>query len=64
MLAEWGFTHCRLPVEWARIEPEPGRLDHDAIDRYLDVLAAARDVGLEDVASTPEHHPAGVVCRR
>ncbi len=46
MLAEWGFTDCRLPVEWARIEPEPDKLDHDAVDRYLDVLAAAREVGL------------------
>ncbi len=47
MLAGWGFTTCRLPVEWARIEPEPGKLDHDAIDRYLDILAAARDAGLQ-----------------
>ena len=47
MLADWGFTHCRLPVEWARVEPEPGKLDHDAIDRYLDMLAAARDAGLQ-----------------
>ena len=46
MLAEWGLTDCRIPVEWARIEPEPGKLDHDAVDRYLDILAAARDAGL------------------
>lgn len=46
MLADWGFTECRLPVEWARIEPVPGKLDRDAVDRYLDILAAARDIGL------------------
>ena len=46
LMAEWGFTDCRLPVEWARVEPEPGKLNHDAVDRYLDVLAAARDAGL------------------
>lgn len=47
LLAEWGFTHCRIPVEWARVEPEPGKLDHDTVDRYLDMLAVARDAGLK-----------------
>ncbi|MCY4036637.1 MAG: hypothetical protein OXF64_04195, partial [bacterium] len=45
LLAEWGFTHCRLPVEWARVEPEPDKLDHDAVDRYVDMLGAAGDAG-------------------
>ncbi len=47
LLAEWGFTHCRLPVEWARVEPEPNKLNRDAVDRYLDMLAAARAAGLQ-----------------
>ena len=26
-------TH-RLSIEWSRVEPEPGRFDHKALDRY------------------------------
>ena len=41
-----GCTDWRMTVEWARIEPQPGRIDADAIDWYSDVLAHAHDVGL------------------
>ena len=33
ILASIGLTHVRLTIEWARLEPEPGRIDRDAFDR-------------------------------
>jgi len=45
-LAGLGLTHHRLSIEWARLEPEPGVHDADAVAHYRDVLAAARDAGV------------------
>lgn len=45
-LVDLGCNAWRITIEWARIEPAPGRLDHDAIDRYLDILREARSCGL------------------
>src|SRR4051812_3814516 len=44
-LAALGLTHHRLSIEWARIEPEPGRRDPEAVEHYLEVLLAARAAG-------------------
>lgn len=44
--AALGLTHHRLSVEWARIEPEPGRRDDAAVEHYRAVLTAARDAGV------------------
>ena len=46
-LAALGLTHHRLSIEWARIEPEPGRRDTEAIEHYLEVLRTARAAGIE-----------------
>jgi beta-glucosidase len=46
-LAQLGLTHHRLSIEWARIEPEPGRRDPEAIEHYREVLRAARAAGIE-----------------
>ena len=46
--AELGCTDWRVTIEWARVEPEEGRLDRDALDRYRDLLAAAHDAGLRN----------------
>jgi len=46
MVAELGVTDLRLTLEWARIEPNPGKTDRAAIDFYTDVLRTARHVGL------------------
>ncbi len=43
-----GCNAWRVTIEWARIEPEPGKVDHDALDIYRDVLAFAREVGLQN----------------
>src|ERR687884_56742 len=40
LLASLGLRHHRLSIEWARIEPEQGRRDPDAIEHYLRVLSA------------------------
>ena len=37
-LAEHGLTHHRLSLEWARLEPDEGKHDHDAIEHYRSVL--------------------------
>ena len=46
--ADLGCTDWRITIEWARIEPEPGRVDNDALDRYRDILAYARDRGVHN----------------
>jgi beta-glucosidase len=46
LLAELGLTHHRLSIEWARLEPEPGRRDPAAVEHYRNVLAAAGDAGV------------------
>lgn len=46
LLAEHGLTHHRLSIDWARIEPQQGRRDRDAIEHYREVLRAARDAGI------------------
>ena len=51
ILASIGLTHVRLTIEWARLEPEPGRLDQDAFDRYLDLLTSAQNAGLRVIAT-------------
>ena len=46
LLASLGLRHHRLSIEWARIEPEPGRRDPAAVEHYRAVLQAARDAGV------------------
>jgi len=46
LYAEYGLHHHRLSLEWARLEPEEGRRDQDAIDHYARVLQAAHDAGV------------------
>lgn len=45
-LASYGLTHHRLSIEWARIEPAPGRRDPAAVEHYRAVLEAARAAGV------------------
>ena len=47
LLAGLGLRHHRLSIDWARVEPEPGRHDTAAIAHYRDVLTAALDAGVE-----------------
>lgn len=42
-----GFNCHRFGIEWARIEPEPGKFSHAELDRYRRVLEACHARGLE-----------------
>ncbi|CAG0983460.1 beta-glucosidase [Myxococcaceae bacterium] len=45
-IAGLGLGHYRLSVEWSRVEPERGRFDAAALDRYARICEAARVAGL------------------
>jgi beta-glucosidase len=44
--ARAGHTAHRLSLEWSRLEPEEGRWDESAFDRYAKLLEALRGLGL------------------
>jgi beta-glucosidase len=46
LVAELGLRHYRLSVEWSRVEPEEGRFDEAALDRYRAICDAAHAAGL------------------
>jgi beta-glucosidase len=46
LYAQFGLTHHRLSIEWARVEPEEGRRDGAAVEHYRELLSAARDAGV------------------
>jgi len=52
--AAMGCDAFRLSVEWARLEPEEGRFDDDALDGYVRILDACHQRGLEPIVSL--HH--------
>lgn len=54
LFAEYGLTHHRLSIEWARVEPQQGRHDPAAVEHYREMLRAARDAGI-DVWVTLHH---------
>lgn len=47
MAAELGLNTYRISIEWARIEPEPGRYDADALAHYVDVVHGIRARGMQ-----------------
>lgn len=42
-----GHNAHRLSIEWARIEPEEGKFDADAIEHYLKVLKSLKELRFE-----------------
>ena len=46
LAAAIGLTDVRVTAEWARLEPRPGTVDGDALDRIRAVLVAAVEAGL------------------
>ena len=46
LLAAHGIRHHRLTVEWARLEPWPGRWDDDEVAHLRRVLTAAQTAGV------------------
>lgn len=49
-----GLNAYRFSLEWSRIEPEPGRVDDRAVERYRDMLLACRARGVTPVLGL--HH--------
>lgn len=54
LLAQLGFGVYRFSVEWARIEPEEGSFDSEALRHYRAVVAAVRSHGMEPMVTL--HH--------
>jgi beta-glucosidase len=54
LLTEIGLNAYRLSIEWARIEPEPGRFDQLALDTYSRQLEALKHAGIEPLVTL--HH--------
>lgn len=54
LLKALGATAYRFGIEWARVEPEPGRFDAAALDRYRSWLMALREAGITPMVTL--HH--------
>ena len=54
LVASLGLDAYRFSIEWARIEPTPGKIDRDALEHYRGVLDACRDRGIAPVVTL--HH--------
>ena len=54
MLAELGLDAYRFSIEWARVEPAPGRYSRSALAHYGEVLQACRDHGITPMVTL--HH--------
>lgn len=46
LMRDLGLTDYRLSINWARVVPAPGQVDHEAVAYYRAVLQAGRDAGL------------------
>jgi beta-glucosidase len=46
-----GLNSFRISIEWARVEPQRGNWDGEAIDRYKEMITAMRERGLTPVIS-------------
>lgn len=51
---ELGLNAIRVSIEWARLEPEPGRWDPAAAERYIELLQAIRKRGMRPFVTL--HH--------
>ncbi|MFD0273402.1 family 1 glycosylhydrolase [Kitasatospora sp. NPDC127111] len=54
LLAGLGFTDYRFGIEWARIEPAPGRFSHAALAHYRRMVDGALERGLRPMVTL--HH--------
>jgi beta-glucosidase len=54
MLAGLGLGAYRFSIEWARVEPAPGRYSRSALAHYGEVLQACRDHGVTPMVTL--HH--------
>lgn len=54
LLGALSLTAYRFSVEWARVEPEPGRIDGAALAHYAEVVDACLSAGVEPCVTL--HH--------
>jgi beta-glucosidase len=54
LLSELGFNAYRFGIEWARVEPERGRISRAAVAHYRAMVLGALERGLEPVVTL--HH--------
>lgn len=54
LMAQAGLNAYRFSIEWARIEPQDGVFDEDALAHYRDVIACCKANGLEPIVTL--HH--------
>jgi beta-glucosidase len=47
LLSALSLSTYRFSIEWARVEPEPGRIDGAALDHYAGVVDACIEAGIE-----------------
>lgn len=52
--AAMGLNAMRLSIEWSRVEPEPGRFDTTALERYREMVRGLQLRGLEPMVTL--HH--------
>ncbi len=50
-LKKIGVNHYRFGIEWARVEPQPGRYNEAAIRRYVDMARKVRAAGIEPIVT-------------
>jgi len=50
-LKKLGVNHYRFSIEWARVEPEPGRYNEAAIRRYVDMARKLKANGIEPIVT-------------
>jgi len=51
LAAGLGCTMFRFSVSWARVEPEPGVFNQEALDHYRDLASAVRGAGMEPMVT-------------
>ena len=54
LMADAGINAYRFSIEWARIEPEEGHFDSEAVDHYKAVIACCKKYGIEPFVTL--HH--------
>ena len=51
LLADAGLNAYRFSIEWARVEPEEGTFDPEAIEHYRKVIACCKAHGVEPIVT-------------
>jgi len=54
LMNAFGYTAYRFSLSWSRIQPEPDRWDHGALDRYAALLDALHRLGITPLVTL--HH--------